>query len=68
MLNNLPEEAVAEVLFELSVNVGAVWQDLVLVPANQCILQEKRLGSIGQELLGVGQLVQTVDFISAHRG
>jgi len=40
VLDDLPEEAVSEVFFEASVQVGVIGQNLVLVPADERIFEE----------------------------
>lgn len=41
VLNNFPEEVVAEVFFELGVNVRVIRQHLILVPANESVLEKQ---------------------------
>ena len=56
LLDDLPEELVAEVLLEFGIDSGAVRQHLVLVPADDGVLQQECLSGVGKELLGIGKL------------
>ena len=68
LLDYLPEEHIAEVLLKLGIHLGIVRQYLVFIPADKGEFKKQSLGCLGQELLGVCQLLQVVDFIVAQSG
>ena len=66
MLNDFPEERVPESLLKLRIDVRAIRQDLVLIPAHDCVLEKQGLSSVGQEPLGMVQMEHRVHLIAAH--
>ena len=68
MLDDFPEELVSEVLLELRIDVGVVGQNLVFDPADESVLEQGRLCTIGQILLCLDQVEQAVNLVTGHAG
>ena len=66
ILDDLPEEHVSEVGLKLRVCCRTVGQELVFVPADDRILEQKRLRAVREELLRICEPIYIIDFIIGH--